>query len=55
MTEQKAHNAATQNARTPQRIASEALLPQGKPLHIEHEGELYILRMTRSGKLILTK
>ncbi|MFP3874675.1 MAG: hemin uptake protein HemP [Thiohalophilus sp.] len=36
-------------------ISSDALLPEGRPLHIEHRGEIYMLRRTRSGKLILTK
>ncbi|MDX5374433.1 MAG: hemin uptake protein HemP [Gammaproteobacteria bacterium] len=36
-------------------VNSRALLPEGQPLHIEHEGEVYTLRRTRTGKLILTK
>lgn len=36
-------------------VSSEALLPAGRTLHIEHRGEIYMLRKTRSGKLILTK
>jgi hemin uptake protein HemP len=42
-------------APTPQWVRSEVLLPDGQPLHIDHGGELYTLRRTRSGKLILTK
>ncbi|HDP89324.1 MAG TPA: hemin uptake protein HemP [Thioalkalivibrio sp.] len=38
-----------------QLVSSEVLLPAGRPLHIEHRGEIYTLRRTRSGKLILTK
>ncbi|MFO8025477.1 hemin uptake protein HemP [Thiohalophilus sp.] len=36
-------------------MSSEVLLPAGRTLHIEHRGEIYMLRKTRSGKLILTK
>ncbi len=36
-------------------VSSEVLLPAGRTLHIEHRGEIYMLRKTRSGKLILTK
>lgn len=36
-------------------ISSESLLPERRPLHIQHRGEIYMLRCTRSGKLILTK
>ncbi|MBD3618681.1 MAG: hemin uptake protein HemP [Chromatiales bacterium] len=36
-------------------VSSRCLLPEGQPLHIEHEGEVYTLRRTRTGKLILTK
>ncbi|SCZ57563.1 hemin uptake protein HemP [Thiohalomonas denitrificans] len=45
--------AATRSA--PLRVSSNDLLPRGQPLHIEHEGELYILRRTSNNKLILTK
>jgi len=34
---------------------SKALLGQGSTLLIEHQGSLYTLRVTRNGKLILTK
>ena len=36
-------------------IASAELLTDRKLVHIEHRGELYSLRETRLGKLILTK
>ncbi len=36
-------------------ISSDALLANGKLIHIQHRGELYSLRETRLGKLILTK
>ena len=36
-------------------ISSDALLAHGKLIHIQHRGELYSLRETRLGKLILTK
>ena len=40
---------------TPPRISSETLLAGAQALHIVHAGELYILRRTSNGKLILTK
>ena len=36
-------------------LASRDLLGGGNELHIEHNGEIYTLRQTRQGKLILTK
>ena len=36
-------------------LASRELFGGGKELHIEHNGEIYTLRQTRQGKLILTK
>ena len=36
-------------------ISSAELLAHGKLIHIQHRGELYSLRETRLGKLILTK
>lgn len=36
-------------------VSSAALLADGKLVHIQHRGELYSLRETRLGKLILTK
>jgi hemin uptake protein HemP len=36
-------------------LASRDLLGGGHELHIEHNGEIYTLRQTRQGKLILTK
>lgn len=38
----------------PQRTTSERLLPEGV-LYIRHNDEDYCLRVTRNGKLILTK
>ena len=40
---------------TPRRIPSKHLLGEQGQLHIEHQGERYVLRITRQGKLILTK
>lgn len=40
---------------TPRMIPSEQLLGVQGTLHIEHQGERYVLRITRQGKLILTK
>lgn len=48
-------NSATNSPRIPPRINSETLLAGAQALHIEHAGELYILRRTSNGKLILTK
>lgn len=39
----------------PSRILSSDILKAQGRLIIEHKGEEYILRITRSGKLILTK
>lgn len=39
----------------PRRWTSEALLGQGREALIEHVGATYRLRLTSSGKLILTK
>jgi len=36
-------------------VNSEALLGDRGTLAIQHQGECYILRQTRAGKLILTK
>ena len=45
------------DSRTPRTsiITSAELLANGKLIHIQHRGELYSLRETRLGKLILTK
>jgi hemin uptake protein HemP len=37
------------------RVKSQVLLNNQTSLNIEHEGQIYILRVTRQGKLILTK
>lgn len=39
----------------PRRLTSRELLGQGSEVIIEHEGDLYRLRCTSKGKLILTK
>lgn len=36
-------------------IDSRCLFADRKILHIRHNGELYVLRMTKNGKLILNK
>ena len=36
-------------------VSSESLLQGGNELQITHRGEVYRLRVTRSGKLILNK
>ena len=42
-------------ASTPKRLSSDALLGDADELRIDHHGEEYRLRLTRNGKLILTK
>lgn len=37
------------------RVSSEQLLQGATAVEIEHEGQLYVLRVTRENKLILTK
>ncbi len=37
------------------RVSSNELLGNGREIQIEHAGELYTLRQTSKGKLILTK
>lgn len=49
-----ADHAVPQSRRTSV-IDSAALLADSKLIHIQHRGELYSLRETRLGKLILTK
>lgn len=44
-----------ENDSLPPRILSSDILTEQGRLIIEHKGEDYILRITRSGKLILTK
>lgn len=39
----------------PRRLQSRELLGQDRELEIEHAGQLYRLRLTQLGKLILTK
>ncbi len=39
----------------PRRLRSQDLLGQDRELEIEHAGQLYRLRLTNLGKLILTK
>jgi hemin uptake protein HemP len=39
----------------PREIASEDLLGGGRSIRIRHGGEVYTLRRTSNGKLILTK
>ena len=38
-----------------ERILSDSLFPASNKLIIEHAGQDYILRVTKAGKLILTK
>ena len=39
----------------PKTVSSETLLGQGKQMFIVHDGQMYQLRITKLGKLILTK
>ena len=39
----------------PKTVSSEALLGRGKQIFITHDGHTYQLRITKLGKLILTK
>lgn len=39
----------------PKTVSSEALLGQGRQMFIAHDGQIYQLRITKLGKLILTK
>jgi hemin uptake protein HemP len=39
----------------PKTVSSEVLLGQGKQMFITHDGQIYQLRITKLGKLILTK
>jgi hemin uptake protein HemP len=60
MTYSKPDTARLQNSDTKEatqaiRATSAQLLGQAKELLIDHAGETYRLRITRSGKLILTK
>lgn len=36
-------------------LSARSLLGSGRLLRIEHEGEIYTLRLTRNNRLILTK
>lgn len=47
------HDAASLPQR--RRVSSEALLGNEREVEIEHSGQLYRLRLTSLGKLILTK
>ena len=47
--------AAADEAAPVRTLSARALLGGGRLLRIEHEGEIYTLRLTRNNKLILTK
>ncbi|MBU3582816.1 hemin uptake protein HemP [Polynucleobacter sp. 15G-AUS-farblos] len=59
MTEDRAVNIDLKYIRSteilPKTVSSEALLGQGKQIFITHDGQIYQLRITKLGKLILTK
>lgn len=48
-------NAGQPPAPDPREVESEALLGCGGELHIRHQGQVYCLRRTGKGGLILTK
>jgi hemin uptake protein HemP len=48
-------SASDASSEGPRRISSAELLGQQRELMIEHAGEVYHLRATSKGKLILTK
>ncbi len=52
---QPAARVAVQRAATPRELDSHDLLGGARELLIRHNGESYRLRVTRLGKLILTK
>lgn len=47
--------ASSQDQEAPQRITTIALMRGGKRVVIEHNDQDYVLQITRSGRLILTK
>lgn len=51
--QQAPHDDGTE--RPPRLIASSELLAGGREVHIDHHGDIYTLRLTSKGKLILTK
>ena len=59
MTEDETANVDLQYIRSaeilPKTVSSETLLGQGKQIFIAHDGQIYQLRITKLGKLILTK
>ncbi len=58
MNRQKCVGQSADKAHTPpaeQAIPAERLFGTGRVVLIEHRGELYQLRLTQNGKLILTK
>ena len=50
-----AGEAAEPASRTPRRVRASELLGPGGVVMIEHDGQLYTLRLTRNNRLILTK
>ena len=55
MSENAMKSNTNENDELPTRILSSDILKEHGRLIIEHNGEEYTLRITRSGKLILTK
>ena len=53
--EKKRRSPQPERERDERRVNSRTLLGGGSSLLIEHEGAVYRLRVTRQGKLILTK
>jgi len=48
-------DAPEERSKPVRQISSQELLGPERILHIEHNGEIYTLRLTRNDRLILTK
>ena len=55
MTPRDAKEDSTVGRTDPTTHAAEDLMRGGRQAWIEHSGQIYVLRITRAGKLILTK
>ncbi len=55
MTQAEEKEGMSVSATARRQLASRDLFAGGNELHIEHKGEIYTLRQTSKGKLILTK
>lgn len=55
MDQKAAEQSPTPNTTEPRSVSSKELLGEASELWIQHEGEVYRLRLTRNNRLILTK